>query len=504
MLVFLILCVLPVPGAAEGSAPALVWAQTLGGIDSEHATAVVQSADGGYVVAGGTGSDDGDVVGHIGGGDVWVVKLDHTGEILWQRCLGGNDNEGASDLQQTADGGYIVAGYTYSNDVNVSGNHGADDAWVVKSDAVGEIVWQRCLGGSAEEIAYAVEQTADEGYIVSGFAWSDDGDVTGRHGDGDAWVVKLNATGGILWQQCLGGSKSEIAHAVRQTSDGGYILAGETDSVDGTVVGNHGNSDFWVVKLNASGGILWQKCLGGSLSENGYSVQQTSDGGYVVTGRVESNDGDVTGHHGHDFDPTDAWVVKLNATGGIVWQRCLGGTDGDIGYDVQQTPDGGFIMAGFTASTDGDVAGNHGSSDFWVVRLNVTGGMVWQKCLGGSESENAFAVRQTSDGGYVVTGATESNDGDVRGFHWKQDIWVVRLNTDPPSQVPGGSGVPRDLDHDAKYEDVNGNGRKDFADVVLYFNQMTWIPANEPVSAFDYNGNTRIDFADVVWLFNNL
>ena len=227
------------------------------------------------------------------------------------------------------------------------------------------IEWQKCLGGTSEDIAYSIQQTSDGGFIVAGETLSNDGDVSGNHGGRDAWVVKLNSSGDIIWKKCLGGTDHDFAYSIQQTSDGGFIVAGLTGSNDGDVSGNHGGSDAWVVKLNSSGNILWQKCLGGTDGDYANSIQQTSDGGFIVAGETESNDGDVSGNHGG----FDSWVVKLNSSGNIEWQKCLGGTGWDWENSIQQTSDGGFIVAGYTNSNDGDVSGNHGSKDYWVVKL---------------------------------------------------------------------------------------------------------------------------------------
>ena len=290
---------------------------------------------------------------------------------------------------------------------------------------------------------------------MAGSTASTDGDVTGSHGGYgdsafDAWVVKLNATGGLVWQKCLGGSDRDGANAVQQTADGGYIVAGITVSTDGDVTGNHGSSDAWVMKLNATGDPVWQRCLGGTSYDEANAVQQTADGGYIVAGETRSADGDVTGNHG---GYGDFWVVKLDATGSIVWQKCLGGSGEDIAHAIQQTADGGYLVAGSTQSTNGDVSGVHGGYgytpvDVWVVKLDATGGLVWQKCLGGSSSDWAFAARQTADGGYIIAGETYSTDGDVTGFHGDYvDVWVVKLGavlvpptTKPPVDDPPATG----------------------------------------------------------------
>jgi hypothetical protein len=298
------------------------------------------------------------------------VKLNSTGDIEWQKCLGGTEEDIAYTIQQTSDGGFIVAGYTESNDGDISGNHGGGDALVVKLNNSGTIEWQKCLSGTGVDIAYSIQQTSDEGFIVAGYTSSNDGDVSGNHGGhSDAWVVKLNSSGDIEWQKCLGGTSDDYAYCIQQTSDGGFIVAGYTKSNDGDVSGNHGGgSDYWVVKLNSIGDIEWQKCLGGTDWDKANSIQQTSDGGFIVAGYTDSNNGNVSGYHGLG----DAWIVKLNSTGDILWQKCLGGTNWDFANSIQQTNDGGFIVAGGTRSNDGDVSGYHGvgGGDFWVVKLN--------------------------------------------------------------------------------------------------------------------------------------
>jgi hypothetical protein len=181
------------------------------------------------------------------------------------------------------------------------------------------------------------------------------------------------------------------------------------------------------VKLNSSGDIEWQKCLGGTNWDVAYTIQQTSDGRFIVAGYTESNDGDVSGNHGN----SDYWVVKLDSSGDILWQKCLGGTSWDFANSIQQTSDGGFIVAGYTESNDGDVSGNHGGSDAWVVKLNSSGDIEWQKCLGGTGDEYVNSIKQTSDGGFIVAGCTKSNDGDVLGNHGNDDSWVVKLTNEP-------------------------------------------------------------------------
>lgn len=400
------------------------WQKCMGGTYEEIVKSIQQTSDSGFIVGGSTFSNDGDVSGNHGNFDGWVIKLNSVGSIEWKKCLGGSNGEWTFSIQQTFDGGYIVAFVSASNDGDVTNNHGDYDIWVVKLDSIGTIQWEKCLGGSDSEDVYSIQQTSDGGYVISGGTASNNADVSGNHGDYDTWVVKLDSIGAIQWQKCLGGSANELAYSIQQTSDGGYVLTGYTTSNDGDLFGIIGVGILWVAKLNNMGIIQWQRRLGGSISELGYSIHQTYDEGYILSGVTSSNDGDVTGNHGSD----DAWVVKLDSSGAIQWQRCLGGSNTEQAYSIQQTLDSGFIVAGFTTSNDGDVSGNFGAIDAWVVKLNEVGVVQDQKCLGGSGVETAYSIQQLSDGSFIVGGYTSSVDGDVIGNHGATDSWIVKLN----------------------------------------------------------------------------
>jgi hypothetical protein len=416
------------------SQPAIQWQKTLGGSSDDYGFNIQQTADEGYIVAGVTYSTDSDVTANQGGADYWIVKMSATGTIQWQKTLGGSAEDYAFSIQQTADGGYIVAGLTNSTDGDITVNHGDYDCWIVKLNATGTIQWQKTFGGSLEDVALSIQQTTDGGYIVAGYTKSTDGDVTVNHGGFDYWIIKLNATGTIQWQKTLGGTGQDHATCIQQTADGGYIVAGSSNSYDGDVAENLGSYDFWVVKLDATGTIQWKKSLGGTYSDEAQSIQQTADGGYIVAGNTDSADGDVSGYHGS----YDYWVVKLNATGTIQWQKAFGGSSDDVATCVQQTTDGGYIVAGWTYSTDGDVIRNNWDYyyvgyDYWIVKLSATGTIQWQTALGGSGDDDAFSIQETADGGYIVAGMSNSTDANFFENNGSYDYWIVKLETDPLS-----------------------------------------------------------------------
>ncbi len=242
----------------------------------------------------------------------------------------------------------------------------------------------------------------------------------------------------MKWAQYNGQSHTEessddIAYSIRQTQEGGYIVTGESESNNGNVTGNHGSTDYWVVKLSEGGAIEWQKSLGTNSLDRPNEVYPTADGGYIVVGEVSANNGDVSGHHGG----YDYWVAKLNSSGDIQWQKALGGSGEDFGQTIYPTHDGGCVIAGATQSNNGDVLDNDGGQDIWLVKLDSTGDVQWQKTLGGTQAESANSIQQTSDNGYILAGYAWSNNGDVSGNHGTQDFWIVKLPQNPrPQQKP--------------------------------------------------------------------
>jgi hypothetical protein len=406
------------------SQPAIQWQKSLGGTSNEQAFFIRQTADGGYIVTGIADSFDGDITGHHLLWDCWLVKLSSAGTIEWQKCYGGSGEDEAFYVEQTTDGGYVVAGLSESLDGDVTGNHGGWDYWIFRTDSTGNLLWQKSLGGTGVEGAASLQQTPDGGYIVTGYSQSTDGDVSGNHGVSDVWLVKLDGSGSLQWQKSYGGSNSDAASAIQLTGDGGYIIAGGTSSNDGDVTGYHGGGDVWLVKTDSTGNIQWQKCLGGSGDDYANSLNKTNDGGYILAGRSSSNDGDATGNHGSN----DYWLIKTDSAGNIQWQKSLGGSGSEGAHSCQQTADGGYVITGGSFSNDGDVSGNHGAGDYWVAKTDSAGNIQWQKCFGGTGNDFSNSIIQPADGGYLIAGTAYSVDGDVAANHdtsgTSSDYWL--------------------------------------------------------------------------------
>lgn len=425
-------------------APGIEWQNTIGGNLDDLLLCSAKTSDGGMILGGGSRSGvSGDKTENaIGSYDFWIVKLDSTGNMIWQNTIGGLADDMVNSIQQTLDGGYIAAGYSGSG---MSGDKtepliGEYDFWIVKLDAGGNIVWQNTIGGNKNDQATCIRQTSDLGYIVAGFSLSGiSGDKTelnqGPATTSDYWIVKLDNAGNILWQNTIGGNYYDYIYAVEQTWDGGYIIGGYSQS---GITGDKtealiGASDFWVLKLNPAGNIQWQNTIGGTGSESIRRIMLAADGGYVLAGFSGSDiSGDKT-ENAYGIG-SDYWVVKINSMGNIVWQNDIGGNEDDILLSADNTMDGGYILGGVSYSgMSGDKTENSmGGSDMWVVKITSAGVLEWQNAIGGSSSDEGEAIIQTANGGYAVGGfskseisgdKTESNMGAASTY----DYWIVKL-----------------------------------------------------------------------------
>jgi hypothetical protein len=400
--------------------PSIEWEKSYGGLKKDIISSIQQTSDGGYIVGGRTNSHNGAVSGNQGEIAGWIIKLDSKGESVWRKTFTFSSvgRDYIDFVAETADGGYIAAGIS-ALPLRMNIESGSSQCLLIKLSKEGELIWQKTYGESGVNRILCIQETSDGNYICSGML-----NISNEQGRFFYQVMKLDSSGDIMWRKSTGGSEGVGVGFVRQTADGGYIVAARSELV------SHGDYDYWVVKLDSDGEIKWQKSLGGSKEEWAESIQPTTDGGYIVVGTSSSNDGDVSGNHGKK----DYWIVKLNPAGELIWQRSYGGSSDDKAFSIQQTLDGGYIVAGSSESNDGDVSGNHGSRDAWIIKLNSEGELIWQRSLGGSQSDSAHFIQQTTDEGYIVAGDTNSFDGDVSVNFGNEDYWIVKLEKDAVSR----------------------------------------------------------------------
>ena len=433
-------------------APSIQWQNVIGGSSSEYVYSCNPTSDGGYILGGYSYSGiSGDKTeSSLGGADYWVIKLDSLGNIVWQNTIGGSGDDALFSAEETVDGGFILGGYSYSG---ISGdkteaNAGGTDCWIIKLNSMGSIVWQNTIGGTLDDGTWNIQQTSDGGFIMAAYSSSNiSGDKTeNSQGGSDYWVVKLTSTGLIAWQNTIGGTNNDWIYSMDLCGDGGYILGGYSYSgISGDKtednIGITTNSNYWIIKINATGDILWQNSIGGIYDDKAFSVEQTIDGGYIIGGYGTTALASTLDKLEGGLGGLDYWVVKLNNTGSIEWENTIGGSAEDYLYSIDLTPDGGFILGGYsTSSISGDKTDlSFGSEDYWVLKLNSSGNILWQNVFGGLSNDRLRNIQSTIDGGFILTGHSLSgiSGNKTEASLGSYDYWVIKLFPDciPSSEL---------------------------------------------------------------------
>ena len=365
-------------GKAEQHPVGGTFIKKYGGTDRDEGTCVQQTTDGGYIITGSTRS--------FGNGnyDVWLIKTDSVGNKVWDRTFGGTDSDSGWSVQQTTDGGYIITGKTRSFGA------GETDAWLIKTDSTGNMMWNKTFGATWFEAGWCVQQTSDGGYILTGIEW----------------LIKTDSAGNKEWDKYY--FENKFCFSVQQTTDEGYIISGGIESYD---------MDVLLIKTDSAGNMVWNKTFGGTGYDLGRCVQQTTDGGYIISG-----------YKGGGCGQDDVWLIKTDSAGNMVWNRIFGGENIDLGLCVQQTSDDGYIITGYTCSFGVNI------SDVWLIKTDSTGNMMWNRTFGGADGDRGWYVQQTTDGGYIITGKTESF-----GAGWG-DVWLIKTDENGKSRSKAVTG----------------------------------------------------------------
>jgi hypothetical protein len=361
-------------------------------------------------------------------------------EIEWQKTIAGNNTDLLISIKQTKDGGYVFGGWSSSNisGDKTEGLNGLTDYWIIKADAMGSIQWQNTIGGNGNDRLYSMDLTSDGGTIWIGQSNSNiSSDKTEDSiGGYDFWVVKLDSLGNIQWDNTIGGSMDEGPNSIEQTSDGGYILGGFSNSnISGDKTENSkGGYDYWMVKTDSLGSIQWQNTIGGNVNDFLQSISQTNDGGYILGGKSASNmSGDKTEPCYGGFGQSDYWIVKTDSLGNIQWQNTIGGFGYEEFFSIEQTIDGGYIIGGISDSgISGDKTENSiGYSDYWIVKTDAFGNIQWQNTIGGSNAEEKLSIKQINDGGYILGGTSWSNFSSDKSenSNGNYDNWIIKTDS---------------------------------------------------------------------------
>lgn len=377
-----LVCAIGAPSALVAQAPDTSWTETFGGSSVDRLYDMIQTSDDGYALVGFTSSYG------AGGEDVWVVKTDASGGFEWYSTFGGSSDDRGYSVIETSDGGYMIAAFTQSSGA------GGYDYWLIKTDASGDLEWEDTYGGPEDDVPWAVVETTDNGFAVCG--------VTQSYGEGDhdIWFIKTDAYGSVQWTETYGGTGDDRGRDVCTTSDGGYGLTGCMSS-------GSGDFDVWLAKTDSAGNINWESSSGGSGSDIGRAVIQTSDGGFIVSGDTDS----------YGSGSTDAWLLKASSTCVIEWDETFGGSNTDYGLDVQVDTDGGYLVAGYTDSFGA------GSNDAWLLKTDPSGALLWNFTLGTAGNDIARAVQVTSDDAYAIGAYTDSFGAG------SNDFWLIKTES---------------------------------------------------------------------------
>ncbi|MBN2364491.1 hypothetical protein JXL83_10220 [candidate division WOR-3 bacterium] len=398
--------------------PEITWNKTYGNFYDGKITCIHQTADGGFVASGVTGSETGS------NNDYWLIKTDAYGNEIWARTFGGPQDDVCEHSLQTSDGGYIMIGRTFTG---VSHSH---DIFIVRTDASGELLWSKTYGEVLDDFGVSILQVSDGGFVVIGF--------TDNFGGGwdDIWLIRTDKEGDTLWTKTFGGYASDLAYSINATSDGGLIIAGSTESfgddsaeiirvMTDTVKkeqeeqGCHGpdqsmpvyfdtcDSDGWLIRVDASGEIVWSKTYGECEYDHFYHAKQTQDGGFIVTGVTRSAPGGFS----------DIWLVKTDGYGEVEWSKSFGGEKWDVGIEVEQVSDGDFIVIGYTDSFGA------GGKDVWLLKTDASGNLLWSKYFGETNEDSGYSIDLTHDGGCIIAGNTYIPESR------HSDPWLIKLGS---------------------------------------------------------------------------
>lgn len=373
-------------GGLLAQPPDTLWTKVYGGQNNYGAHSILQTQDEGYIAVGYTSDQSGN------NDEIYIMRTNSFGDSLWTKTYGGNKDELVFSIMPTSDNRYIIAGYSnsylYDDD---------DDIIILKINSNGDTLWTKTYGDSVIERSRFARETSDGGIIIVGYKES-----LVNNNDYDVYLIRTNNNGDTLWTKTIGGNSRDLGVTILQLSDGGYIILGATESF------GEGGWDVYLIRINSLGDTLWTKTYGGPNYEEGYAIQQTSDGGFVISGNTDS----------YGVGNLDFYLIKTNSNGDTLWTKTYGGSNDDIGFDVKTTQDKGYAIIGFSNSF------STGDYDVYLIKTDSSGNTLWTQTYGWQGDERAYEIQLTADNGYIIPATTESF------FSGRDAIYLVRIQSD--------------------------------------------------------------------------
>lgn len=430
-----------------------LWEKRLSTNSAESVFGLAQAADGGFVCLAQTDADISGNKTEVsrGGTDFWLIKVDEDGNYVWDKTYGGDQEDYAREIIATSDGGFLVVGFSYSSNTGDRTDValGSEDIWVVKVKADGSKEWDRAYGGSAGDHVESVLQTADGGYLIIGTTFSPiGGDVSiATKGVGDVWILKIESDGTYEWDGRYGGNNNDWGRDATELSDGDFLIIGDTNSdASGDISEDPiGSRDYWLIRVDYTGGLVWEERFGGDDTDTATCIIQTNDGNCIIGGRSDSgiHADKTTASRGS----VDQWIIKVDLSGAKIWDKAFGGDFIDYLNDMYNGLDNTVMLLGHSyndGAPNGDISDvTRGMDDYWILRIDERdGSKLWDKRWGGNNSDESHGLCALGDGTYVVAGkcaSTPSGDVGVSGFAGTYDVWLMKFDDGPWS--PGAATV---------------------------------------------------------------
>jgi len=407
------------------------FAINYGGSRNDVAKSVTKTFDGGFAVLGYTHSTDGDLEKKNNDSfDYWVLKFDANTDLIWSKTYGGSKDDRGYDIIETSDNGLAILGFSESTDENISKNNGLKDFWLAKLDKDGSLLWQKNFGFSGNDSGVALTETQDNNLLLSGLL-----DVTAsngqgntkktalKHAGGDYWVLKISNLGELIWSKYFGGSLTDTPFGILETDSQSSITVGSSDSDDVDIKNNKGSYDFWIIKLDENGKLLWENSYGGSEIDQAKAIAKNNLN-YLIVGDTRSTDKDILSNYGG----ADIWIININENGELLWEKNIGGSDFDIANCIKKSIEGGFILGGSSRSSNGDISKNKGLNDALVLKIDEDGILEWELTAGGSALDFINDVVQLENGTIIAVGETNSTDGDLKSNAGFSDLLILKID----------------------------------------------------------------------------
>jgi hypothetical protein len=418
----------------------IVLSKSFGGSLEEKINSVVKTLDGGMIIIGYTKSNDGDIAKSHDEIDMWLTKIDAKGTIVWSKTIGGSQNDYGSSIIATTDGNYIIAGYSTSNDGDVPGNVGLHDFFISKINEQGNKIWSKNYGFTSHDHAHKIIQTRDNGFFVVGFAEYEGilgsggtnnngaGHEIGHrgtlHGSGEYLGIKLDSEGNFQWFRYFGGTQNDRVNDVVEANDGGFVMAGYSESTNFDITDNKGSYDYWVIKIHENGDLHWKHNYGGSGIDQAFGITKTDNNSYLIAGKTNSDDKDVTKTLGN----FDAWIIHIDDHGHLIWEKSFGGIEFDSATTIKKLANGNFGVIGNSRSSFNEKP-NKRQNDYWMFEIDnkPNSSLFWQKTFGGSKVDVATDFFETKNKEIVIVGESQSADQDVPNNRGSNDLWIIKL-----------------------------------------------------------------------------